>query len=144
MPQTSDDKLKILLTEYQKSQDSAQHFDNLIWTSAGISFAAIGGIIISSLESTTYIKIALFVSGIIILIFESVFISIFKQYKNLKYKRCKLIEKKLENNDLKHIETMQHNLTEICLGNSIKGSGVLYTLITFLLMVLSFLIALNL
>ena len=81
----------ILLIEYQKAQDSAEHHDNLIWIFFGLFVGGLGGVIkfaFSHRELQPYISIF----GIFLVLAGASFIRGFRFYKNKKYERCRDIE----------------------------------------------------
>lgn len=91
-------KEDIKLIEYQKAQDSAEHFDTMIWTL--ISIGIVASIIIFHIfwtdrpENIVYALIML-ISGAFIIYYFSFLIEKANQIKIMKYDRCKDIEKDL-------------------------------------------------
>ena len=91
---------EILLIEYQKAQDSAEHHDKLVWTVSSIFFAgltALLGFIVKDYSIIIHEPIILLVSIIALIMIYSlyVFISSLRMFKNVSYKRCRIIERKL-------------------------------------------------
>lgn len=91
----------ILLVEYQKAQDSAEHHDNLIWTTTGIILGGmliLIGSILRYLESIKYPFLIFYISllSIALIIFLWKFQESLKNIKIQKYDRCKDIEKDLK------------------------------------------------
>lgn len=88
---------EILLVEYEKSQDSAEHFDKTFWNVTSIFIAASFLLLglaaskpLSDLSQPSQQMICIFGLSIMIVL---VFISFdFIRYNRLKYKRCKEIE----------------------------------------------------
>jgi len=86
-----------LLTEYQATQDSAQHHDNLVWSVTSIMWGAtlvLMGFIFSSLKEVTLRPLIMIVStlGIALTIAVWVFALQLNSVKRQKYARCKEIE----------------------------------------------------
>ncbi|MBN2101739.1 MAG: hypothetical protein JW716_02625 [Candidatus Aenigmarchaeota archaeon] len=97
---------EILLIEYQKSQDSAQHFDGLFWTVTSIllaaSFILLGSADKLLLLPEIYQQIIYILGLLLIAVLE--FLSFdFTRYTRIKYERCKEIEK--------HLGMKQHRRT---------------------------------
>lgn len=94
---------EILLKEYEKAQDSAEHHDKLLWTVTSIIFAALSvlfGFIIKYLTEVKYELITILASffGLVLCIALWIFIENFRYYKNISYYRCNIIEIKLRMN----------------------------------------------
>jgi len=88
---------QFLLIEYQKAQDSAEHYNNAIWLvfSIGIAFSLwIIYTIIAKSEVTYYFKILMFFLGLFILIYSFSLVISNSQKKNRKYQLCEFIEEK--------------------------------------------------
>lgn len=104
-----------LLVEYQKAQDSAQHHDSLLWTSASIIFGAmlvLLGFVVDNIGKQDVKQIMYFVSslGILLTICTTIFAFQFNAIKRFKYKRCKEIEKLLgaqQHQDVPHSKFSQ-------------------------------------
>ena len=86
-----------LLVEYQTAQDSAQHHDNLVWTTTGIIWGSsliLLGFVISSL-STPSLKLVITASsilGLLLCIYVWLAALQFASVRNQKYSGCKDIE----------------------------------------------------
>ena len=127
MPKSSEenkkDKINILLSEYQKAQDSAEHHDNLVWTVSSIIIAGMLVLIGLSLDnlanqSLRFLISSIAIFGIILSIFLWKFKYSFKIIKNQKYARCKEIEKNLEmkqHRESKYSERVQTKFYRIIL-----------------------------
>jgi len=90
----------ILLVEYQKAQDSAEHHDKLVWTTTSIILSGmliLIGFILENLFKTPRIPILFFtgILGISLAIFLIVLQKGFREIKRQKYNRCKEIEQEL-------------------------------------------------
>jgi hypothetical protein len=91
---------EILLVEYQKAQDSAQHHASMSWTATSIIWAASLVLIGFVYNNLTDSKLALLLTFIcvlgtlLIIIVNLMVISLEKTMKS-KYRRCKEIEKVL-------------------------------------------------
>lgn len=100
-----------LVIEYQKAQDSAQHYEAMAWTVTSITWAAslvLLGLILRSLAKTpnfiTFILIALLsVLGFLLTIAEWWQHRLFQKVKLYKYSRCKEIEEIIGLQQHKHI-----------------------------------------
>ena len=99
--QNDNDKIKeFLLVEYQSSQDSAQHHDNLVWTVTSIIWAAnlvLFGFVLQTTTATLDLQSQIFVTALCLLgIYLTVFVQIlalqFRDIKKSKYKRCNEIK----------------------------------------------------
>jgi len=98
------EELDILLVEYQKAQDSAEHHDYLSWIAtsilAGGMLILLGGMIepISQMDQTQ--RAVLIMASLLGLILSFIFLSFlilsFRNKKNAKYKRCQDIEEEIE------------------------------------------------
>ena len=91
------DELKILLTEYAKAQDSAEHHDTLLWTVVGILISGMAALFGFALryygQPPRWKFVILAVLGILICSLIFFFVCSFGKIRNLKYERCKRIEK---------------------------------------------------
>jgi hypothetical protein len=103
MNETRSERLEILLVEYQKAQDSAEHHDALVWevtTLNWIGSAVLMGFVLSGIGShpSASHKLALlsiaFV-GIMLSTFVWIWARQFGRFRNEKYSRCKAIEAEL-------------------------------------------------
>jgi hypothetical protein len=91
---------KVLLVEYQASQSSAQHHDQLVWTVTSImwgsSLVLMGFILKSPITLLgVVVSITLCVLGLILTIFVWSAQRQFRYLRNTKYARCKVIEEEL-------------------------------------------------
>jgi hypothetical protein len=89
-----------LLVEYESAQDSAQHHDNLVWTTSGLIWASsivLLGFVLNSLSGQPNKLFILGLSIISILMYVALLIFAFQfaYIKKQKYNRCKEIEKVL-------------------------------------------------
>jgi hypothetical protein len=88
-----------LLVEYQSAQDSAQHHDNLVWTTTGIIWGSsliLLGFVITSLN-TPPLKLVITASsilGLLLCIYVWLAALQFASVRNQKYSRCKKISNK--------------------------------------------------
>lgn len=126
MPEKSNQKIsdkerEILLIEYQKAQDSAEHHDTLLWTVSGIVFAALTAFF-QSIATNIWASLL----GIVLLFALWIFNRSFRYYKQKSYERCKEIEK---------ILGMKHHLMKerFCIGQ--------WEILLFLLIVFGFVYA---
>ena len=135
----------ILLIEYQKAQDSAEHHDKLIWTVSSIFFAGIIALLGFLAKDFSTIKdepITLMISifGIMMAISLGIIIQSFKFYKNSSYLRCRQIERNLGMNhhlskgDDEGLETKE---------TPVKQSWIMWTLLSgisiiFLILILNY------
>jgi len=106
----TEEQLEVYLIEYQKSQDSAQHFDTLLWSSLGFLYTIIFAILSTILFGvhTELLNLSLISFSFIILFMILIHSKIHIEYKKLKYNRCKKIEKELQKNKYdicQHLET---------------------------------------
>lgn len=92
-------RIDILLLEYGKAQDSAQHHDTLSWTWTTIVAAAVFvllGIALSALDRRSYFAAGLVSEfGILATILTAVMNASFSRKRKFKYRRCKEIEGEL-------------------------------------------------
>jgi hypothetical protein len=96
------DRREVLLVEYQKAQDSAEHHDRLVWTVTSLNWvgsAVLMGFVLSALGSDrapsgSYKAALIAISGIGIVLSCLVWrwARQFRRFKNVKYARCKEIE----------------------------------------------------
>lgn len=91
----------ILLVEYQAAQESAQHHDNLIWTTTTIIWSVtliLFGFVIDNLNNPNNRIILTFLSILGIFLTAAIFVFVlqFNSIKRQKYDRCKAIEKILD------------------------------------------------
>ena len=84
----------ILLVEYQKSQDSAEHHDTLLWTATGLIVT--GLIAIFSFAANHQSSLVFPVLGMILSALLWFFVYSFASFRKQKYDRCKEIELELE------------------------------------------------
>jgi hypothetical protein len=93
----------ILLAEYEKAQDSAEHHDDLVWTVTSLNWVGSGvlmGFVVSGLgtdlsPSRKATLISLAVVGILLSSFVWVWALQFRRIRNYKYRLCKKIEAQL-------------------------------------------------
>ncbi len=105
----------ILLMEYQTAQESAQHHDNLVWTTTAIIWSAtliLFGFVIDNLNNPNNRIILTFLSvlGIFLIITVFGFVLQLNSVKRQKYNRCKTIEEILDmhqHRDLKYSTGLQ-------------------------------------
>jgi hypothetical protein len=111
------------LMEYQMAQESAQHHDNLVWTVStltwGVSSVLLGFVLNNVEENTLNYVILLFcLIGIFLIICSWMFARQFRNIRNQKYRRCKVLERELG--------FLQHTKTEHPVGSqSFWYSGVM-------------------
>lgn len=90
-------KKEILLVEYQKAQDSAEHFDQLLWVVIGLLMTGMAGLLAIppsdkiSCESD-WMRFYPPVLGIIVSVLLFYFVDSFRAFRRQKYERCKVIE----------------------------------------------------
>jgi uncharacterized membrane protein YfcA len=102
MARPTGDDLQILLVEYQKAQDSAEHHDDLVSTLSGLwlGSAVLIGFVLSGLGSS---RIAHHKPVLYLVILVGVLVSVLalywatrsRQIKDKKYERCREIENEL-------------------------------------------------
>ena len=87
-------KKDALIVEYQKAQESAEHYDKLIWTVTSIFITVIAVILGYSFnKELSIIKLSFNIIGALgIILFLFTIIKHMHHIKNVKYKRCKEIE----------------------------------------------------
>lgn len=93
-------KREVLLIEYQKAQDSAQHHDTLVWTITSLNWigsAILMGFVIEKIGThiNVYLKTALLsisIVGITLSLCVWLWSRRTREVKVAKYKRCKVIE----------------------------------------------------
>jgi len=106
---------EVLLVEYQVSQESYQHHDNLVWTVTTIIWGGtlvLFGFILGGLDKPNFQLILTILSmlGIALTIAVWVFALQFNSIMRQKYQRCKDIEKLLgmyQNQGLKYVKGLQ-------------------------------------
>lgn len=118
------------LMEYQMAQESAQHHDNLVWTVStltwGVSSVLLGFVLNNIEENSLNSVILLFcLIGVFLIICSWMFARQFRNIRNQKYRRCKVLESQLG--------LLQHTKTEHPAGSqSFWYSGVMvFFLITW-------------
>ena len=89
------------LVEYQTAQDSAQHHDNLVWTTSGLiwgSSLVLLGFVLDNLSNQPNKLFILGLSLLSILMYIAllIFSCQFADIKRQKYNRCKEIEEELK------------------------------------------------
>jgi len=97
-------ELNILLTEYSKAQDSAEHHDYLSWIAISIMIGGllilIGGISQLVVDPETAQKEFLFLTSLLGLVLTAIFLPLmlffFRIKKKAKYERCQAIEMHVE------------------------------------------------
>lgn len=99
-----------LLVEYQAAQDSAQHHDNLVWTTSGLiwgSSLVLLGFVLNKLSNPPCkcFIIALCIISIMMYVAVWIFACQFASIKKQKYNRCKEIEKEI---NLKQHRTLKY------------------------------------
>ena len=87
--------------EYQKAQDSAEHHDNLIWTTVSIIWAGnlvLLGFVLNNIKNPELKTILTFISifGIILILCMCILAFVFNYIMNQKYECCKNLEEKLK------------------------------------------------
>jgi hypothetical protein len=110
-----------LLVEYQAAQDSAQHHDNLVWTTTGIiwgSSLVLLGFVIANLSTPLLRPIIIVVSILGLLLCAYVWLAAiqFRSIRFHKYRRCKEIERMLnlqQHWTLPYRERIQHTFYAI-------------------------------
>lgn len=97
LPTTEEEKRRVLLVEYEKAQDSAEHHERLGWQSKSILWAA--SVILLGYSGTPSISkwpvLVFTFAGIILLWFPRPWNEKLAVIKRLKYTRCVEIEKLL-------------------------------------------------
>jgi hypothetical protein len=94
------DTKEVLLAEYDKAQDSAQHHDNAVWSVTNVTWAAMMvllGFVISNIEKAE-LRIIITLSsvlGLLLVCFQWENHRVCRNVKLQKYRRCKEIEKEL-------------------------------------------------
>ena len=128
----------ILLVEYQKAQDSAEHHDNLVWTISSIILSGmlvLIGFSLNFLSDPTFKSLILpiVILGILLTIFLWILQSDFRSIRIQKYERCKKIEEKLgmeQHTKLKYATGIQTKMY--------KGILIMLILIWILVLLKSF------
>ena len=111
------------LMEYQMAQESAQHHDNLVWTVSTLTWgvsSVLLGFVLNNVEdkSLNYVILLFCLIGIFLIVCSWKFARQFRQIRNQKYKRCKVLESELG--------LLQHTKTEHPIGSqSFWYSGVM-------------------
>ena len=93
----TDKEKEILLIEYQKTQDSAEHHDRLAWTVSSIFFAGMF-VLMSNLLRPNVSKILVLAISLVFILLSIILLAFFFSFndlKNQKYRKCKEIEIKL-------------------------------------------------
>ena len=118
----SSDELKIRLTEYTKAQDSAEHHDMLLWTVVGIlisGMAALFGFALEYYEGhPKWMFTILAVLGMLLNSLICFFVYSFAKIRNLKYERCKRIEKCL---GMHQHRALRNGFGQRCVVYSVAG-----------------------
>jgi len=101
MANSKNHKLRVLLTEYEAAQQSAQHHDTLVWTVSSIMWTAnllIMGFIINNIKNASLLLVVIFlyILGIATISGVWLFMCQFNKLKRQKYERCKTIEETIE------------------------------------------------
>jgi hypothetical protein len=101
---------QILLTEYQPAQNSAQHHDNLQWSSMSIMTTAIIVLLGFAFSQIDHSPNNFFVAlaseiGIILILITGLLVKMSNRAKKEKYDRCKKIEEQL---GMKQHSTYKH------------------------------------
>jgi hypothetical protein len=91
---------QVMLTEYQKAQDSAQYTDSEIWSSTNITWAAmlvLLGLVLGNITELLYRPLITVVSvlGLVLVGFQWDVQRLSRSITHQKYARCKEIEKAL-------------------------------------------------
>ena len=95
------EKTQIMLVEYQKAQDSAEHHDSVKWTVTSIAWAAnliLMGIVVDSLEEASDDRLLLALASVVglsSLVFSAIVWFVLSKVMRDKYKKCAEIEKEL-------------------------------------------------
>lgn len=125
------------MAEYQAIQNSAEHHDILLWTTASIVTGSLGflsyQIFIENLTNNQNLGISLF--SIIFISCAYSLLESFRAYKNFKYKLCKNIEKKISKT-VKDFECQHLNLDKEMIKISNKffaGNNVIYYILLIFL-----------
>lgn len=118
----SDPTPEALLVEYQTAQDSAQHHDNLVWTTTGIIWGSnliLLGFVISSMNAASLRPVitASAIIGLMLCLYVWLAALQFASIRNQKYSRCKDIERILN--------LQQHS----GLRQRVRGQRVFYAII---------------
>ena len=123
--------------EYQKAQDSAEHYNTMIWTliSVGVGLSLTILYIIQSQEQDPLLELVMSFIGLFVLFYFSYLIESANEKKKWKYHICKKIER--ENNFIgQNIKTENLPISKMRLfGGSSFGMGV-FRIIKVLLYVL--------
>ena len=105
LEQLNEGELKTLLTEYQKTQDSAEHHDSLNWQGANSLILGAGGLLVfilnlSLIERTTLNQLVILLAsfGFFLCVCSIYFSVSFIERIDQKYASAKEIEKSLLNN----------------------------------------------
>jgi hypothetical protein len=88
----------VLLVEYQKAQDSAEHHDRLLWVVVGLLVSAIAALFAippghRQPHDSLWMRLYPPVLGILLTFLLSYFVYSFASFRRQKYERCKAIER---------------------------------------------------
>lgn len=128
---------EVLLVEYGKAQDSAQHHDTIVWSVISITWAAelvLLGFVVSSLGNIRLriIITALCFLGAFMVAFQWYVQKLSRTVRKQKYDRCKEIEEQLgmsQNRSLKYPAGIQTRLLQmVCLLFLIAWATVFWTI----------------
>lgn len=91
---------QILLVEYGKAQDSAEHHDTLLWAAISLIVTGMGALVGFSLRASPAAgrpadKLFFAICGLVLSVLLCFFVWTFAALRNQKYKRCKEIEFRL-------------------------------------------------
>jgi hypothetical protein len=115
---------KILLVEYEKAQDSAEHHDRLLWVAVGLivtGMAALLRIPPGNGQPDEFLWTHFYppVLGILLSVLLMFFVHSFASFRRQKYKRCKAIEGLLGMEQ--HSKLEDPKLRQVCVVYFLSG-----------------------
>jgi len=116
-------KTEILLIEYQKAQDSAEHHDRLLWAVVGLLVTGMAALLVVQPGKTACVyrwtRFYPPILGIIASFVLFYFVRSLRFFKNEKYKRCKVIERLLGMEQ--HSKLQSPKLRQVCVVYVLSG-----------------------
>ncbi len=103
MTTVDDERLRrdrILLIEYQKAQDSAEHHDKLLWSAVGLIATGMASVLFfaashPAVHRASKTRLIFPGIGVVLSCLLNFFVKSFAKFRNQKYELCKIIEHEL-------------------------------------------------
>lgn len=133
---------KLMLEEYKKAQDSAEHNDNMAWLMSTILVVAaislFGLILTSGCKSNLFLLLIGCIVGFLLILVNIIIFYNARSYKLLKYSICKKIEGKF--NDFLREKDINYQLENHLKSANVGGYGMIIYFMLLAIIAFAFLV----